>query len=1121
MIKRIISLLIAVSIMMSLSAGVMAAGVEWYDPENQALYTGATGEGMRFRPADKTMSKQNPPDFSWPMAIDYTNVKYHLIISDKEDMSNIVYEVKDLEMNVYNFPHTFEKKTYYWQVRWTCDEGVAEWSDVRRFTIRDDATDFVVPENLDELINKIDKNHPRTFGIDRVKETIEKRGLSSYSGFKTRAEEAVKNGVQPEPQFVSGEGDQALRSRIAPIYKIPFYCAVTYQVYGDEEVAKAGVNQLIAMCDWDAENGATSYNAQDQIDREIMYLGAISYDYLYDFIPEDAKQKIRDMIYQRMQHWSYFAFDKQGLLYSPYNSHAMNAFGFIGVTCIALFEDERFQSLLERIVRIYCNLHSQWRDDDGSDWWGTGYSQYVNYLLMEDLKGAGIIDLFQKPCWRNQENWHLYIFSQDQEGGAFGDQSNMSPSGYSQDMLAKSIIHNNSGVAQYLFNLSSYNLNTQNEDWLVTYNPDITPIAPTFKPRAKHFLGNGYVAMHSDLIDKNRVSLLFRSSQYGSDNHAHADQNSFIIKAYGKELALDSGYMDAYYTEFDRGYTRNTYSQNAITVDGGKGQPSNDITARGKITNFANGPDFDSVTGDATESYKGQLDKAVRHMIYIRPDVFICIDDLKATEGKESNFEWWLNAKYDIYAYDSKDGARIINENAALDMKVQYPTNMTMGYSDAFTGMDYSEQYTPTGNYESMPVHKRVWFQTEKTPKTKIITTMDVHRADKPADYVKKTEFEKYIELRFQDGSIAYIPTTDETHITAGKYEFDAAALVVKGDGFILVDGTSLKENGKDIVKAEKPLTVTYSDNELNFTYIDDNNMEVTLPGINTIKDKNNVEVILGEPREEMTVTKDGDTLKFSGFANEYNYYFNNKILAGQPISDKIINVYLNGTPYKATMSGYLDHDGVARYNGILPSEIPGGFYTVTALDKGINLDDKEAGQMVYLAKGQNFLASGDASNIYLSSLESAAVEVTDKVYSKDNVSAFLEAEEYETLGSGQIYRTRAFMSGAAGVTSFNTPKTKSTWKLTVKEAGNYDVVFKYVAFDNDKVLTDAERIITLNGKTVSAKLPITAGYGSVESEWREAKVGTGVWLEPGEYELEIIASYGSWNMDWIGLSKK
>ena len=40
--------------------------------------------------------------------------------------------------------------------------------------------------------------------------------------------------------------------------------------------------------------------------------------------------------------------------------------------------------------------------------------------------------------------------------------------------------------------------------------------------------------MHSSLSDPNRLSIFFKSSPYGSYNHSHADQNSFVIHHRGR-----------------------------------------------------------------------------------------------------------------------------------------------------------------------------------------------------------------------------------------------------------------------------------------------------------------------------------------------------------------------------------------------------------------------------------------------------------------------------------------------------------------------------------------------------------------------------------------------------------
>jgi len=71
---------------------------------------------------------------------------------------------------------------------------------------------------------------------------------------------------------------------------------------------------------------------------------------------------------------------------------------------------------------------------------------------------------------------------------------------------------------------------------------------PAGTPNAALFASIGWVAMHSELADPQRVSVYFKSSPYGSYNHSHADQNSLVINSGGERLAIDSGYYDGYGT---------------------------------------------------------------------------------------------------------------------------------------------------------------------------------------------------------------------------------------------------------------------------------------------------------------------------------------------------------------------------------------------------------------------------------------------------------------------------------------------------------------------------------------------------------------------------------------------
>ena len=167
--------------------------------------------------------------------------------------------------------------------------------------------------------------------------------------------------------------------------------------------------------------------------------------------------------------------------------------------------------------------------------------------------------------------------------------------------------------------------------------------SPSTMNPSRYFPGVGLVSLHTELGNAEEdIHLLFHSDPYGPLSHAHADQNAFTIEAFGEPLAIASGYYPWYNSNHHRNWQWETRSSNSITIDGWIGQPRRDPKSSGKITSFENHELYDYVVGDATQAYQGMLKKFVRHIIHIRPGVYIMIDELEAP--KPVTFEWWMHA---------------------------------------------------------------------------------------------------------------------------------------------------------------------------------------------------------------------------------------------------------------------------------------------------------------------------------------------------------------------------------------------------------------------------------------------------------------------------------------------
>jgi hypothetical protein len=152
----------------------------------------------------------------------------------------------------------------------------------------------------------------------------------------------------------------------------------------------------------------------------------------------------------------------------------------------------------------------------------------------------------------------------------------------------------------------------------------------------------GLSAMHSDLADPQRTSVYFKSSPYGSHNHGHADQNALVVHAGGQPLLVGSGYYDFYGSQHVKEWYWTTRAHNAITFDGGRGQPTARLSAAGRIVGEAHAKDYDVVVGDATQAYDGQLSQALRSVVYLRPGVVLVHDVLSSDQPRR--WEWNFHA---------------------------------------------------------------------------------------------------------------------------------------------------------------------------------------------------------------------------------------------------------------------------------------------------------------------------------------------------------------------------------------------------------------------------------------------------------------------------------------------
>ncbi|MEG2583797.1 MAG: DUF4962 domain-containing protein, partial [Oscillospiraceae bacterium] len=586
--------------------------IEWPTEYNM------NGAEMPFYPRADYTCEQNPPDFSWPFVKDAES--YDLKVCRDVELTDIAYEKKDIKTNYFNFDKVFECGTYFWSVRYKTKKDVSVWQVARRFRIDKDAYPFPVP-SVDEMISNIRKTHPRVLvNSDTLEAFRELASVPAKADFDVKhkfVDRVMNEPMIEEPKNgIAGSGDDAIlaqRDIIGVTTKVTTameQSALVYLVTQDKKYAEYAVKLLTNLATWDPE-GSTSYRIQDQAHRLIAYKSAIVYDWVYDFLTEEQKQSILSMIKVRTKTMIDDIFVNTPLWEMPFESHGWTAIGYIGGILVATFDEmPEAEGWLRTLLPLYINVVPPWSNEDGGWSQGTGYYRYSsedNAMINDILLSANVLGgngTYDKAWAKNEKYFPLYMYPKGSIGG-FGDQGGQ-PQGVWMKQVYNILGHITKDPAvkwasDQLGEIAG-DIYLNNYYWGAALN-QMEGKPPLDLPLSKYFKDIGWVAMHSDLVDPNRVSMFFKSSPYGSYNHSHPDQNSFIIQAYGEPLAIESGYMDAYYSTFEMGYTRQTFAHNAITLDDGKGQPIGKITAKGEIDDFINHCDFNVTSGDAVAAY--------------------------------------------------------------------------------------------------------------------------------------------------------------------------------------------------------------------------------------------------------------------------------------------------------------------------------------------------------------------------------------------------------------------------------------------------------------------------------------------------------------------------------------
>ncbi len=1153
--KKILSLIIVFSILATCMLPV-AYGAENSSPDaSWNISFPSHGRMMPFRPVDEYVSVQNPPAFTYPLVEEAT---YDIIVCSDPELKNVVYSKEGINNNYYNFEYTFETGVHYWwAVRYVKGGKASGWSDARRFRIDPDAYEFPL-EPLEDIFARLPKTHPRIYTTPdtleefrAIKDTnpVSKELYDKVVQLADRSMVNAANLHEPDgsfwsqnlPEVSNTPQHQAWRGDISAARSLALNCGFAYLLTGDEKYIEPTRLAMMEMTTWDFVNN-TSYQHHDIEFRDITWQTAYALDWTYDKIPEEDRKKIIEMLRFNTQVMCDHLLD--GIRKSPYDSHGWTAYGYIGNIAIVLYgEVPEAEEWIRSVLPTYIALLPPWSYQDGGWSQGPNYwtnSSEYNQRFMDVLKLSGMIDLYDTAWARNEYLWNVYVTPAGIHH-TFGDATSaatvrLDSTGRTRNSISNQAYFMQNGVAKWLLEQQKTNWTSETDNYYVANMANLESTPPYSYPLAHEFKDIGWIVMTDDLISEDRIHLTFKSSPYGSYNHSHPDQNSFFIQAYGEILAGRNGFYDSYHSPHDSGFTRKTGAHNSVTVATNKGQADDDFNAKGHLTAFLNHVDFDLGAGDATRAYNGVLEGFNRSIIYVRPDIFIIIDDLdgKGTAQK-TKFEWWLNAESGMEVYEDGTGVKITRGDAVLDTSVKYPQKVTTYFNNNYALSDMQE-FKPGYAQKDSPSQERVWFETPEVDKTKMVVVLDVHRKSQNARNTRAEYFDGYMTLTLEDGTVCIVNLGDNTStVDTGTVKFTGQSVIMNDNSIMLDHGTYLAANGKEVFKSEKVMSAVVGKNELGLSTYTDNRITVYtdndyVSSIESVTDYDRRPIgkeygivmedgALTENDDGTVTVADAKAKTFNVDKANYTLMLNGKYVESAKTSTNI-DVYVDGNKVSTgAVEGYTRRDGVSVYSGTV--EVPAGRYVIESVSEGLNLIGLQPGTKTILSELAVNTNAAEGNAIYLKTASSLELKEYEAINDYDGIKAqltvFKEAEDVVSLSKGAaIYSTRQFLSGGAGVQLLNTSGQQAVYTITIPEDGVYDLVVKAVAWEGE-----TKRIFSIADTDYVVPIAPTSSWGTAPEQWVATKADIGVELKAGEYTVSIEPHTLSWNYDWFGFIKR
>jgi len=511
----------------------------------------------------------------------------------------------------------------------------------------------------------------------------------------------------PEPKLRSSEKADLWRSAqdtCGRVSGVAEAATILWLVTGEDKYLAKGREFLLKACAWQfapewkkgSMPGATDVYYNDEAHFRLWRKLPLVYDQLREQLTAEEKRAVLAHFKTRGER-SVAWIKKEKIERIGKNSldvaaasHPVRFMAMTGLTGLALWDDlPEAREWWRLAYEFYQRQFSPWGGDDGG--WAEGNAYWrgtMEHAAFQDaLLALGDPEAYSSKFWQNSPFFAVYnvqpylhtIFGDTSNAGRF----NLDPSVADYlEHLAR--VFQNGYLRSYAALCNDQRVRPVDKglegldriyptsceflvrDFIVSGRPLPTARPLSELPAQRYFRDVGWVSMHSALgRPEEDIQITFKSSPYGSFSHSHADQNAFILNAFGEGLAINSAYREFHRSPHHQQWTWQTKSKNTLLIDG-LGQKPQDKTATGKITRFETGSRFVWATGDATVAYQsgqedpGRVKRVTRDLVFIDRRYVALRERVElTTPGKLS---WLLHAEKGL-SWDEKTAIATIRGN--------------------------------------------------------------------------------------------------------------------------------------------------------------------------------------------------------------------------------------------------------------------------------------------------------------------------------------------------------------------------------------------------------------------------------------------------------------------------